>query len=121
MNNSNLQSVTGTVRVYLAPKFDEAGRALNFSEQRLMMIEMDKFTTTCMIFLYLFHKKIGGHSLDGNYFSRYNHVMLLQIIFVSNFVSCLICVSAGSEKRTEYDHKKLSRIDYNHPFRGNFP
>ncbi|XP_031783456.1 phenoloxidase 1 [Nasonia vitripennis] len=45
VNNTNNQEVTGTVRVFIAPKYDETGRALSFNDQRLLMIEMDKFTT----------------------------------------------------------------------------
>ncbi|KAK7790028.1 hypothetical protein R5R35_006635 [Gryllus longicercus] len=34
---------TGTVRIFLAPRFDERGTPLTFREQRLLFIEMDKF------------------------------------------------------------------------------
>ncbi|OXU22253.1 hypothetical protein TSAR_002571 [Trichomalopsis sarcophagae] len=45
VNNSNNQEVMGTVRVFIAPKYDETGRNLSFDDQRMLMIEMDKFTT----------------------------------------------------------------------------
>lgn len=45
VNNTNNQEVMGTVRVFIAPKFDETGRNLSFDDQRMLMIEMDKFTT----------------------------------------------------------------------------
>lgn len=44
VHNANMQEVTGTVRIFVAPKFDEKGRSLSFNEQRMLMIEMDKFT-----------------------------------------------------------------------------
>lgn len=34
----------GTVRIFIAPKTDEKGNKLTFDEQRLLMIEMDKFS-----------------------------------------------------------------------------
>lgn len=46
MNNSGVQKL-GMVRVFLATKFDENGNALNFTDQRLLMIELDKFQATC--------------------------------------------------------------------------
>lgn len=33
----------GTVRLFLAPKYNERNLLLTFSEQRLLMIEMDRF------------------------------------------------------------------------------
>ncbi|XP_058805148.1 phenoloxidase subunit 1-like [Phymastichus coffea] len=45
INNSNNVEVTGTIRVFIAPKTDENGRQLSQDEQRMLMIEMDKFTT----------------------------------------------------------------------------
>ncbi|XP_058804268.1 phenoloxidase 1-like [Phymastichus coffea] len=44
INNSTNQTLIGTVRVFFAAKYDETGRHLNYNEQRLLMIEMDKFT-----------------------------------------------------------------------------
>lgn len=52
INNSNNQALIGTVRVFIAAKFDETGRHLSYNEQRLLMIEMDKFTARCMIVIY---------------------------------------------------------------------
>lgn len=37
----------GTCRIFIAPKTDERGTALSFNDQRLYMIEMDKFTVNC--------------------------------------------------------------------------
>lgn len=34
---------TGTVRIYLLPKYDERHNELNFLEQRELAIELDKF------------------------------------------------------------------------------
>ncbi|XP_023313615.1 phenoloxidase subunit 1-like [Trichogramma pretiosum] len=44
VNNNSGRPAIGTVRVFIAPKFNEQGSLLSFNEQRLMMIEMDKFT-----------------------------------------------------------------------------
>ncbi|XP_071448698.1 phenoloxidase 2-like [Hetaerina americana] len=44
-NNSNTQR-TGTVRIFLAPKFDERGLPMLFRDQRLLFIELDKFVIT---------------------------------------------------------------------------
>ncbi|KAJ8679167.1 hypothetical protein QAD02_014954 [Eretmocerus hayati] len=45
VNNSNNREVMGTVRIFIAPKFDETGRHFTFNDQRLLMIEMDRFVT----------------------------------------------------------------------------
>lgn len=37
----------GTVRIFIAPKTDERGELIPLKEQRLLMAEMDRFTTTC--------------------------------------------------------------------------
>lgn len=42
-NNKNTLT-RGTVRIFLAPTFDEGGNEFKFSEMRLMMMEMDRFT-----------------------------------------------------------------------------
>lgn len=44
VNNMLNREVTGTVRIFIAPKYDENGRNLSFNDQRKLMIEMDKFT-----------------------------------------------------------------------------
>ncbi|XP_046384944.1 phenoloxidase 2-like [Ischnura elegans] len=44
-NNSNAPR-TGTVRIFLAPKFDERGLPMLFRDQRLLFIELDKFEVT---------------------------------------------------------------------------
>jgi Hemocyanin, ig-like domain len=41
------QANEGVVRVFMAPKFDERGQPWSFTEQRLMMIEIDNFSTVC--------------------------------------------------------------------------
>ncbi|KAL7300486.1 hypothetical protein TKK_0006488 [Trichogramma kaykai] len=46
VNNTNNREVQGTVRLFMAPKFDETGRQMSFNDQRMLMIEMDKFTWT---------------------------------------------------------------------------
>lgn len=38
------QQRSGTVRIFLAPKFDERGRNYLFRDQRTLFVEMDKFT-----------------------------------------------------------------------------
>lgn len=37
----------GTVRIFLSPKFDESGNEWQFKQQRLFMIEMDRFVVHC--------------------------------------------------------------------------
>lgn len=46
VENSTNSDKTGTVRIFLAPKFDERGVNMLFRDQRLLFIELDKFTTT---------------------------------------------------------------------------
>lgn len=47
VNNDSGAQRLGMVRVFLAPKFDERGQQMLFRDQRLMMIELDKFVTAC--------------------------------------------------------------------------
>jgi len=49
VENSTNGPKVGTVRIFLAPKFDERGVSLNFRDQRLLFIELDKFTVTCKL------------------------------------------------------------------------
>ncbi|CAO1327416.1 unnamed protein product [Diamesa tonsa] len=44
VTNSSAELRKGTCRIFIAPKNDEKGTILSFEQQRLMMIEMDKFT-----------------------------------------------------------------------------
>ncbi|XP_015593471.1 phenoloxidase 1 [Cephus cinctus] len=46
VNNSNSSALMGTMRIFIAPKQDERGLPFTFRDQRLLMIEMDKFTVT---------------------------------------------------------------------------
>lgn len=39
----------GTVRIFLGPKTDERGQQMLFNEQRLMMVELDKFVASCKL------------------------------------------------------------------------
>ena len=41
------QQRQGTVRIFLAPRIDEKGTAFLFRDQRLLFIELDKFTVSC--------------------------------------------------------------------------
>lgn len=43
VNNDSGAQRLGMVRIFLAPKFDERGQGMLFKDQRLMMIELDKF------------------------------------------------------------------------------
>jgi tyrosinase len=45
-NDSGVQRM-GMVRVFLGPRADERGQGWLFRDQRLMMIEIDKFVTAC--------------------------------------------------------------------------
>lgn len=42
-NNTGAQAM-GTCRIFMAPRMDERGTPMLFRDQRLLMIEMDKFT-----------------------------------------------------------------------------
>lgn len=42
-NESDVEKI-GTVRIFMAPSVDEIGNPLTFPKQRLLMVEMDKFT-----------------------------------------------------------------------------
>nr|AII22868.1 prophenoloxidase [Antheraea pernyi] len=44
VNNTSGKGLMGTVRIFIAPIFDETGQALPFDQQRRLMIELDKFT-----------------------------------------------------------------------------
>lgn len=47
VTNDKSTQMRGTVRIFMAPKFDEKGEEFNFSEMRLLMMEMDRFTVNC--------------------------------------------------------------------------
>lgn len=40
------EECTGTVRIFLAPTLNESLKPFSFTEQRHLMIELDKFTAT---------------------------------------------------------------------------
>ncbi|XP_055623361.1 uncharacterized protein LOC129766790 [Toxorhynchites rutilus septentrionalis] len=44
VKNESSTNKRGTVRIFLGPKTDEKGNTIPFREQRLLMVEMDKFT-----------------------------------------------------------------------------
>lgn len=46
VNNTTGAEKMGTVRIFMAPKCDERNREMRFTEQRLLMIELDRFTVT---------------------------------------------------------------------------
>lgn len=46
VNDKNTQ-MRGTVRIFMAPKYNEKGEEFKFSEMRLLMMEMDRFTVNC--------------------------------------------------------------------------
>lgn len=47
VNNNTGAQAMGTCRIFMAPKNDERGTPMLFRDQRLLMIEMDKFTIAC--------------------------------------------------------------------------
>lgn len=47
VSNSTGAPKQGTARIFIAPKVDERGTNLSFTEQRLLFIELDKFTVNC--------------------------------------------------------------------------
>lgn len=71
VNNSTSSSKRGTCRIFIAPKSDERGIRLPFAEQRLYMIEMDKFDVFCEYLLVVI--KI------------YNNVLLICEISLNNY------------------------------------
>lgn len=42
----------GTVRIFMAPKYDENNKEWSFKQQRRLMIEMDRFTVNCNLIAY---------------------------------------------------------------------
>lgn len=54
VNNSSGAQRLGTARIFMGPKFDERGTAMLFRDQRLMMIELDKFTVQREFFFCFF-------------------------------------------------------------------
>lgn len=48
VNNNSGAPKMGTCRIFMCPKADERGTPLKFNEQRLLAVEMDKFTVNCM-------------------------------------------------------------------------
>lgn len=46
VENNTKGPANGTVRIFMAPKFDERGTPLLFRDQRLLFIELDKFSVT---------------------------------------------------------------------------
>lgn len=47
VNNSSHMTKRGTCRLFIGPKYDEDGRKWKLSDQKTLMIEMDKFTVVC--------------------------------------------------------------------------
>lgn len=48
INNSN-SNRKGVARIFMAPKFTETGERFPFSEQRRLMIELDRFVVACKL------------------------------------------------------------------------
>lgn len=51
INNEGSAQRFGTVRIFLGPKTDERGQQMLFRDQRLLMIELDKFVVACKSFV----------------------------------------------------------------------
>lgn len=51
INNEKGTQARGTIRIFLAPKFDENGKEFKYSELRLLMMEQDRFDVTCMFII----------------------------------------------------------------------
>lgn len=47
VNNTTGTQAMGTCRIFLGPRNDERGQPFLFRDQRLLMIELDKFTVAC--------------------------------------------------------------------------
>uniref|UniRef100_A0A182MF15 Tyrosinase copper-binding domain-containing protein n=1 Tax=Anopheles culicifacies TaxID=139723 RepID=A0A182MF15_9DIPT len=48
VNNTSGAARRGTCRIFIAPKVDERNTPLTMDEQRLLMVELDKFRVNCM-------------------------------------------------------------------------
>lgn len=48
LNNTTGAQVLGTIRIFMAPKFDESGNEMLLRDQRLLMTEMDRFVVQCL-------------------------------------------------------------------------
>lgn len=48
INNQTGGNREGTIRIFLSPKYNEAGKTWTFRDQKNMFIELDKFRVTCM-------------------------------------------------------------------------
>lgn len=48
VTNDKPTQAKGTMRIFLAPKYDEQGNEFKFRELRLLMIELDRFTVNCL-------------------------------------------------------------------------
>lgn len=46
VNNKKTVPTTASCRIFIAPKGDEKGEPIPLKDQRLLMAEMDRFTTT---------------------------------------------------------------------------
>lgn len=49
VSNGSESSKKGTCRIFICPKNDELDNAFNLEEQRLLAIELDKFTVNCKL------------------------------------------------------------------------
>ena len=47
VNNTNNATSLGMARIFMAPKIGFNKRALSFDEQRMFMIELDRFVVQC--------------------------------------------------------------------------
>jgi hypothetical protein len=45
--DASLSSLEGTVRVFIAPKFDENGQQYGFEDQRSLFFDLDQFKIQC--------------------------------------------------------------------------
>jgi tyrosinase len=49
VNNNSGATRRGMVRIFMSPKYNERGNQYTFNDQRLLMIELDKFVANCKI------------------------------------------------------------------------
>lgn len=65
VNNTTETMKRGTCRIFIGPKSDERNTALMFNEQRVLMVEMDKFSVTrmCQVCVY----KIDAFNLSSRF------------------------------------------------------
>lgn len=75
-NNTGAQAM-GTVRIFLAPRIDDRGTSMLFRDQRLLMMEMDRFVVACKFLTYKYT------TIDENIEQNYHCLLLIYCLMSS--------------------------------------